>query len=94
MSLFSNVKIYAGNWNVKSTEKLGDSDKNIIKSACTVSSDFGVSVCFFLKAGGQFYVPLSRDCNLGIGEIVDLDKVEVITLSKDGEADIQRINVI
>lgn len=93
-TLFSNVKIYAGNWSVKSTEKLTEAEKGAIKSAVTTMSDYGVSVCFFLNKGGQFYRPLSRDCDMGVGEIVDLDKIEVITLQKEGEADIIRVNVV
>lgn len=91
MSLFNNVKIYAGNWSVKSTERLGKDDLEAIKSAVTVSSEFGTSVCFFLKRGGQFYIPVSKDSNVGIGEVLDLEKITVLTLQKDGEADIQRI---
>lgn len=94
MGLFNSVKIYAGKWNVKSSDRLGEDDLNMIKSAVTCSSDYGISVCFFLKKGGQFYIPLSNECNIGIGEVVPLNKVEVLTLSKDGEADIQRINVL
>jgi hypothetical protein len=94
MSLFSNVKIYAGNWNVKSVDKLEQADKDAIKNVVTTSSDYGISACFFLKRGGQFYIPMSRDANVGVGEVLDVDKIEVITLEKDGENDIQRINVV
>lgn len=92
MSLFSNVKIYAGGWSIKSKDKLGESEFNSIKNAVTVSSEYGVSACFFLKKGGQFYVPMSKDSNVGIGEVLDLNKITVLTLEKDGEADIQRID--
>jgi hypothetical protein len=52
-----------------------------------------MSVCFFFKAGGQSYMPVSRDSNVEIGQSVDLTKAKVLTLSQEGSADIQRIEV-
>ena len=66
---------------------------NSVKEAVVVPSQYGNSVCFMLKAGGQVFLPLSNDSNVGVGESVDLTKAKLLTLEKDGEKDIQRVRV-
>lgn len=56
-----------------------------------MASDFGNSVCFFMKAGGQTFIPLSITAKKGVGESVDLRNAKILTLTKSGEADIIRV---
>ena len=46
-----------------------------------------------MKSGGQTFIPLDQSSSLGVGESVDLSKAELITLEKDGEADINRVKI-
>lgn len=93
MGLFTGRTVYAGKWSVKDVESISAADQALVNRAEVVPSEFGLSVCFFMKAGGQTYIPVSNDCNAKVGETVDLTKAEIITLEKSGESDIQRIRI-
>ena len=91
MDFLSNLRSYVGKWAVKSTEKMSKNDIKSVESAKVVPSQYGLSVCFVMKAGGQKFLPISNDCNLEEGDTVDLSTAEIITLGRDGEKDIYRI---
>lgn len=93
MGLFTGRTVYAGKWAVKDVEFISAEDQAMVSRAEVVPSEFGLSVCFFMKAGGQTYIPVSNDSNAKVGESVDLTKAEIITLEKAGESDIQRIRI-
>lgn len=93
MSIFSSLRRYASGWSVKSTDSFSEEDIALVSRTEVVPSEYGMSVCFFFKAGGQSYMPVSRDSNIAIGQSVDLTKAKVLTLSQEGSADIQRIEV-
>lgn len=93
-SLFSKLQVYAGKWNLKSSTPLDEEDKSLFKGASVVSSNYGLSVCFFLKSGGQSYIPVSNNSkSVEVGDSVDLNKVVIETLSKEGEDDIMRVKI-
>lgn len=91
MNIFSKLQVYAGKWNVKSSRKFEAEEVAAVSKAEVVSSQYGNSVCFFLKGGGQSYIPLSNDSNLTVGDTVNLNSAELLTLEKDGESDIVRV---
>jgi len=91
MNIFSTLKSYAGNWSVKSLRSFDAEEISSVKSAEVVASQYGNSVCFIMKAGGQTYIPLSRDSELGVGDKVDLSKAQLVTLERPGEEDIVRV---
>lgn len=93
MNVFAGLQVYAGKWNVIDTRNFNDEEKALISRAEVVPSEYGNSVCFFMKAGGQTYIPLSNQSSLGIGDSVDLDKAKVLTLHRDGSEDITRIDI-
>ena len=93
MNIFAGLQVYAGKWNVVDSRSFNDEEKALIARAEVVPSEYGNSVCFFMKAGGQTYIPLSNQSSLGIGDSVDLDKAKVLTLHRDGSADITRIDI-
>lgn len=64
-----------------------------IESATVVESQYGLSVCFFLRGGGQTYIPLDKNSTLGSGDAVDLNKAKLVTLSRAGEEDIHRVRI-
>lgn len=91
MNLFSNLKVYGGKWSVKSTRKFTNGEVALVDKAQVVDSQYGSSVCFFMKNGTTTYVPLSNDSKAQVGDVIQLSEAEIVTLEKQGEADIQRI---
>lgn len=93
MNIFSNLQVYAGKWAEKSRRNFSTEEINAVDNAVVVSSNYGLSVCFFMKSGGQTFIPLSNDATVGLGESVDLQKASLITLGKQGESDIIRVSI-
>lgn len=93
MNIFNNLQVYAGKWSVKSTRAFDKEEIAAVKQAVVVPSQYGNSVMFTMVAGGQTYIPLSNDATAGVGEIIDLNKAQLLTLSKDGESDIVRVSI-
>ena len=93
MNIFSSLRTYAGNWSVKESRSFTEEEKAAVKSAVVVPSNYGASVCFTMVSGGKTFIPLSNDSSLGVGEAVDLEKAKLLTLEKDGEADINRVSI-
>ena len=95
MNIFAGLQVYAGKWEVVADKTRGfnDEEKALIARAEVVPSEYGNSVCFFMKSGGQTYIPLSNQSTLGIGEEVDLNAAKLLTLHRDGSADITRVEI-
>lgn len=91
MSIFSNLREYASKWSEKARRNFSDEEKAEVASATVVPSQFGSSVCFFMKAGGQKYIPLSNTSKAQVGQSINLDNAQLITLGKPGEQDIVRV---
>ena len=94
-SIFSSLKEYAGKWAVKSVSPFTAEEQKSVSSAEVVNSDYGLSVCFHMVSGGMMYLPVDRDSSkfTAAGEVVDMAKAKVITLSKQGEKDILRVKL-
>lgn len=93
MSIFSGCKSYAGKWQVKSVEAIPAEDRSAIKSAHVVNSQYGLSVCFIMKAGNMFFKSLDETSQASAGDEVNLDTAKVVTLERQGDADIQKIRI-
>jgi hypothetical protein len=93
MSIFSGLQSYAGKWQVKSVSDFNAEDKALVSRASVVNSQYGLSVCFMMKAGNMHFIPVDQNCNASAGDEVNLDTARVVTLEKQGEADIQRIRI-
>lgn len=91
MNIFSSLRNYAGKWTIKSSRVFNAEEKAAVASAVVVPSQYGNSVCFTMISGGQTYIPLSQNSSLGVGEVVNLDNAQLLTLGKQGEADILRV---
>lgn len=92
MNIFSALRVYAGKWNVKDTRAFAKEEIDAVESAKVVDSQYGQSVCFFMKAGGQTFIPLDVNSNRATGDSVDLNNAKLITLERQGEADIYRVS--
>lgn len=93
MNIFAGLRTYAGKWAEKSRRAFSVEEISAVRSAEVVPSQYGNSVCFFMKSGGQTYIPLANTSSVGVGESIDLSKASLVTLGKDGEADIVRVEV-
>lgn len=83
--------MYAGKWAVKESRSFSQDEINAVQSATVVDSQFGSSVCFLMKSGGQTFIPLSTNSTLGLGDTVNLTSAKLLTLHRDGDADIYRV---
>lgn len=93
-SILDSARIYNENkWEEKERRNLSEGEKNSFSKAEVRENDFGKSVCFHLKAkpGSVIFMPLSNESSRVVGEEVALDEIEVVTLKKVGEKDIERI---
>lgn len=93
MNIFSALRVYAGKWNEKKVESFKAEEIALVDKAEVVESHYGLSVCFFMKAGGQSYIPLDQNSSAAIGDTIDLTKAQVVTLQKQGENDIYRVRI-
>ena len=94
MGFLDSIKTYASSWSESGRESLSQAEIKSINKIEVVEKDnewgTSVSMCFFLKSGAKKFVPLSRDCDLEDGDVVDPKSVEIIALDKDGEKTIYR----
>ena len=93
MNIFAGLQVYAGKWNVVGSREFNDEEKAMINRAEVEASEYGNSVCFFMHSGGQTYIPLSNQSSLTPGDAVDINKAKLLTLHRDGSADITRIDI-
>lgn len=93
MNIFDSLKKYADGWTPKGSRAFNEQELSSIRSAEVVQSQYGYSVCFFFVGGGQSYIPLSRDSVASLGTKVDVSQAKLLTLSKEGENDIVRVEI-
>lgn len=91
-NVFGSLTTYGEKWNKIAERNFNENEINAVKSATVVPSDYGMSVCFAMKAGGSTYIPVSKvGYQPAEGETVDLQKVKLVTLERSGDG--QRIRV-
>ena len=91
MNIFSALRVYAGKWSEKNVRDFAPEEVAAVEQAKVVESQYGFSVCFFMKGGGQSYIPLDQNSSLDIDAVVDLTKAKLVTLQRPGENDIYRV---
>ena len=90
-NIFSTLRVYAGKWNLKSSRAFSPEEIAAVSSAVVVASQYGNSVCFTMVGGGQTFIPLSNSSSKTVGESINLASAKLLTLGKDGESDIFRV---
>lgn len=93
MNIFANLKLYASKWSVTNSREFTPEEVRSVVNAVVVSSEYGNSVQFAMAGGGMTFIPLSQDSTLTVGEVVDVRKARLLTLSKSGESDIYRVEI-
>ena len=91
MNIFNSLRVYAGSWAVSGSRSFTEEEIGAVAKAQVVDSQYGYSVCFFMRGGGQTYIPLSNTSSLAVGATVDLTKARLLTLSREGDDDIMRV---
>ena len=92
MNIFSALRVYAGKWSEKAVRAFTSDEISAVQKATVVDSQYGQSVCFMMLGGGMTYIPLDQNSSKATGDEVDLTKAELVTLAKQGEADIYRVS--
>jgi len=89
------LTIYGDNpWKVINSREFTQTEVNAIRSNTVVDSKYGKSVCFFLKGGGQTYIPLStRGGDAELGSSIDMSKAKLVTLHREGDGNIVRVEL-
>ena len=86
-----NINKQGGKWIEKASRKFTQEELALVTKAQVVESQYGKSACFFMTNGTTMYLPMSNDAKSDIGDIINLNVAEIVTLEKSGEKDIQRI---
>ncbi len=94
MNIFAGLQSYAAKFQVKETRSFNAEELADAVSAKVVQSQYGLSVCFFMTNGCQKYIPVSRDSVAHVGDVLDLKKIKLITLERDGSKDIVRVEIL
>lgn len=89
-NFFSSKRVYDDSWKVVDSRKFEDEEVAMVEHAEVVPSQYGLSVCFFMKSGGKAFVPLSRDSELDAGDEFPMKDAKILTLERSGET-IERV---
>lgn len=95
MNIFDAIQMYAGKWSVKNVRNFTSDEQSRVSRIEVVNSEFGKSACFFMDNGQRGYIPLDKDSELitPIGKSLSFNDIELVTLERMGDADIQRIKI-
>ena len=91
MNIFNSLRKYAGKWSIIASRAFTAEEQGAVTSATVVPSQYGNSVCFMMVGGGQTFIPLSTNSSKAVGDTVDLSKAILLTLAKEGEENIYRV---
>lgn len=93
MNVFSGLQVYNESWQVIDNRPFSPEECAAVSKAEVVASQYGNSVCFFMNGGGQTYIPLSTNSSLTPGDAVDINKARLLTLHRNGDKDINRVEI-
>ena len=93
MGILNHVTMYNGKWEVSNVSQFTAEEKAKIEKAEIVDSQYGLSVCLFMKNGQIGFIPLSNTSSGNEGDIVDLETAKVIELERVGDEPIYRVEL-
>lgn len=95
MNILESLKAYAEQYQVVDSFNFEAEEIASVKIAKVVSSQYGMSCCFYMKSGCQKYLPLSRDsqATANVGDVVDLTKAKVLILQRGDDDIINRLEI-
>ena len=85
---------YGESWNVVESRNFSSDEIQAVRSNTVVISQYGKSVCFFMKRGGQTYIPMSnRGSDAALGSSIDMNNAKLVTLHREGDGNILRVEI-
>ena len=79
------LRSYNENWQVEDSRKFNEAELDAIQSAKVTRGDYGLSVCFLMKNGKTFFIPVStRNTELTENQEVDAKSIVLLTLNQNG----------
>lgn len=93
MGILNHVTMYNGSWEVSNVSQFTAEEKALIAKAKVVDSQYGLSVCLFMKNGQKGFIPLSNTSNGNEGDVVDLETAKIIQLERVGDTPIYRVEL-
>ena len=88
---YKDILVENNGWSESGRRHFTQDEIDAVERTIVVASQYGNSVCFFFKSGGETSIPLSQFSTLTIGDSLDLKTAKLITLSRDGDDDIYRV---
>ena len=93
-SIFDAVKLYNSEWTEVNNRKFTPEECAAVQGVSVVASQYGKSVCFFMKRGGQTYIPMSNHGNdAALGSSIDMHNAKIVTLHREGDGNILRVEI-
>lgn len=93
-NVFGGLQVYGENWQKVNERTFNAAEIAAVRSNSVVNSQYGKSVCFFMKGGGQTYIPLSNQgADAALGSSIDMNTAKVVTLHREGDGDILRVEL-
>ncbi len=80
-------------WIITNSRPFTQEEISQVNDTRVVKCQYGLSVEFSMKKGGVTYIPLMGKDNLPVDAKINLKTAKILTLSKDGQKDIYRIQV-
>lgn len=93
MGLFTGRQVYAQKWTVKSVDAISEEDAAMFLTTRVVPSEYGLSMEFTMRNGGLIFIPVDTESVTTVGSTYTCDQLEVVTLQRLGDEDIQRIRI-
>lgn len=85
---------YGESWNVVESRNFTSDEIQAVRSNTVVNSQYGKSVCFFMKRGGQTYIPMSNHgSDAALGSSIDMHNAKLVTLHREGDGNILRVEI-
>lgn len=85
INFFATAQVYGSKWNVIEQRRFNSEEKAMIESASIVDADYGLSVCFMMKGGGSTYISLGKESTGFVGQELNIDELQLLTLERKGE---------
>lgn len=90
MNIFANLTV-GTKWSVQNTRSLIDEEKQLLKCAIVVKSQYYYSLELWTDKG-LTHIPISKMVDVKVGQVVDIDKIKILTLTSNwGDDPIYRV---
>ena len=93
-NVFESLTTY-GSWSVEMRRPFNATEIAMMASAKCVPSEYGKSIVFFMKNGGQKYISLStvNGLDVPVNTPVDMSKCELLRLTREGSNPCLKVEV-